>query len=128
MEFRIEDAESLSFSDEGYDYVTSCFGAMFIPNQDQVAVELFRVCKKGGKIGLANWTSGSFIGQLFKTIGSHFAPPAGLKSSVLWGTRERLEEFFGIQLTEQSYVWRYKFAKHWLKIGKRFMDLFKSTC
>ena len=60
---------------------------MFTPDQDKAASELLRVCKSGGKIGLANWTPEGFIGQLFKTLGKHLPPPAGVKSPALWGTR-----------------------------------------
>ena len=79
---------------------TSCvstFGVMFTPNQDKAAAELLRVCKPGGKIGLANWTPDGFIGQLFKTLGKHMPPPAGVKSPALWGTRARIDELFGAQ-------------------------------
>ena len=75
----------------------STFGVMFTANQDKAAAELLRVCKPGGKIGLANWTPDGFIGQLFKTLGKHMPPPAGVKSPALWGTRARIDEMFGAQ-------------------------------
>ena len=71
--------------------VLSTFGVMFTPNQEKAAAEMLRVCKPGGKIGLANWTPEGFIGQLFKTIGKHIPPPAGVKSPALWGTQARIE-------------------------------------
>ena len=74
--------------------VVSTFGVMFTPDQDKAAAELLRVCKAGGKIGLANWTPEGFIGQLFKTLGKHMPPPAGVKSPALWGTQARLNEMF----------------------------------
>ena len=89
------DAEALPFADASFDVVVSTFGVMFTPNQDKAAAELMRVCKPGGKIGLANWTPEGFIGQLFKTIGKHMPPPAGVKSPALWGTRARMTEMFG---------------------------------
>ena len=46
-----------------------------------------RVCRPGGKIGLANWTPESFIGKLFKTIGKEVPPPPGVKSPVMWGNK-----------------------------------------
>ena len=79
------DAEALPFADASFDVVVSTFGVMFTPNQDKAAAELLRVCKPGGKIGLANWTPEGFIGQLFKTIGKHMPPPAGVKSPALVG-------------------------------------------
>lgn len=123
IEFQTEDAENLSFEENTFDAVTSSFGVMFTPNQDKAAAELIRVCKPGGKVGLANWTPDGFIGQLFKTIGSRIAPPAGLKSPALWGTPERLNEFFGvksstIEIAKRVYVWRYESPEHWLRIWK----------
>ena len=74
--------------------VLSTFGVMFTPNQERAASEMARVCKSGGKIGLANWTPSSFIGELFKLMGRYIPPPAGVKSPSLWGTEERLREVF----------------------------------
>ena len=68
---------------------------MFTPNQERAAAEMMRVCRAGGKIGLANWTPNGFIGQIFKTLGARLPPPAGVRSPALWGTRERLMELFG---------------------------------
>src|ERR1700720_2530720 len=97
IEFQEADAESLPFADGAFDAVVSTFGVMFTPNQNQAAAELLRVCKPGGKIGLANWTPDGFVGQMFKTIGKHVAPPAGTRSPALWGTRPRITEMFGSQ-------------------------------
>jgi hypothetical protein len=47
---------------------------MFTPNQEKAAAELARVVRKGGRIGLANWTPEGFIGQLLKIIGKHMPP------------------------------------------------------
>src|SRR5258708_40125241 len=80
VEFKVADAEALPFADAGFDAVVSTFGVMFTPNQDKAASELVRVCRSGGKIGLANWTPDGFIGQLFKTLGKYLPPPAGAKS------------------------------------------------
>src|SRR4051794_7265597 len=90
--FQEADAEALPFTDRSFDVVVSTFGVMFTPDQERAASELVRVCKRGGKIGLANWTPDGFVGQLFKTIGKHTPPPAGAKSPALWGTPARLTE------------------------------------
>src|SRR3954464_6576305 len=100
IQFQQADAENLPFPNASFDVVLSTFGVMFTPNQDKAASELARVCKPGGRIGLANWTPQGFIGQLFKTIGRHLPPPAGVKSPALWGTPARLEEMFGSQASE----------------------------
>lgn len=125
IEFREADAEALPFDDASYDVVLSTFGVMFTPDQDKAASELARVCRSGGKIGLANWTPQGFIGQLFKTIGKHLPPPAGVKSPALWGTRARLEEMFAGQASEiaaepRMFVFRYRSPEHWLEIFKTF--------
>ena len=100
IDFREADAEALPFPDASFDVVVSTFGVMFTADQDKAAAELLRVCKPGGKIGLANWTPEGFIGQLFKTLGKHLPPPAGVKSPALWGTRARLNEMFGAQASK----------------------------
>jgi len=89
------DAEALPFADDSFDVVASVFGAMFAPDHQQTASELLRVTRSGGRIGLVAHTPDGFIGQLFKTIGRHVAPPAGLASPVLWGTRAHLDELMG---------------------------------
>jgi ubiquinone/menaquinone biosynthesis C-methylase UbiE len=125
IEFRQADAEALPFADASFDVVVSTFGVMFTADQDKAAAELVRVCKPGGKIGLANWTPDGFIGQLFKTIGKHMPPPAGVKSPALWGTGARITEFFGaqassIQLEQRDFVFRYRSAQHWLDVFKTY--------
>jgi ubiquinone/menaquinone biosynthesis C-methylase UbiE len=125
IEFRQADAEALPFADASFDVVVSTFGVMFTADQDKAAAELVRVCKPGGKIGLANWSPDGFIGQLFKTIGKHMPPPAGVKSPALWGTGARITEFFGaqassIQLEQRDFVFRYRSAQHWLDVFKTY--------
>jgi ubiquinone/menaquinone biosynthesis C-methylase UbiE len=125
IEFREADAEALPFADASFDAVVSTFGVMFTADQDKAAAELVRVCKPGGKIGLANWTPDGFIGQLFKTIGKYMPPPAGVKSPALWGTGARITEFFGaqaasIQLEQRDFVFRYRSAQHWLDVFKTY--------
>jgi SAM-dependent methyltransferase len=125
IEFRQADAEALPFVDASFDVVVSTFGVMFTPNQDKAATELLRVCKPGGKIGLANCPPEGFIGQLFKTIGKHMPPPAGVKSPALWGTGARITELFGaqassIQLEQRHFVFRYRSAQHWIDVFKTY--------
>jgi ubiquinone/menaquinone biosynthesis C-methylase UbiE len=124
IEFREADAEALGFADATFDVVVSTFGVMFTPDQDRAAAELARVCKPGGKIGLANWTPEGFIGQLFKTLGKYLPPPAGTKSPALWGTEARLKEMFGacaasIKAERRDFNFRYRSPEH-------FLDIFKS--
>jgi hypothetical protein len=104
--------------------VVSTFGVMFTPNQDAAAAEMLRVCRPGGKIGLANWTPEGFIGQLFKTMGKHLPPPAGVKSPALWGTPARIDDLFGahadIRIEKRHFVFRYRSAEHWLEVFKTY--------
>jgi ubiquinone/menaquinone biosynthesis C-methylase UbiE len=120
VEFREADAEALPFEDGNFDVVVSTFGVMFTPNHTQAAAELYRVCKPGGKIGLANWTPEGFIGQLFKVIGKHVPPPAGAKSPGLWGTRPYLADLFpaaaSLEATTRDFVFRYRSPEHWLDV------------
>jgi ubiquinone/menaquinone biosynthesis C-methylase UbiE len=123
IEFQQADAEALPFADGSYDVVLSTFGVMFTPDQDLAAAELVRVCRTGGRIGLANWTPEGFIGQLFKTIGKHVPPPAGIKSPALWGTEARLEQLFGghdVKVTRQTFHFRYRSPDHWLEVFKTY--------
>jgi SAM-dependent methyltransferase len=125
IEFRQADAENLPFDDASFDVVLSTFGVMFTPDQERAASELTRVCRGGGKIGLANWTPGSMIGELFKLIGRYVPPPAGVKSPALWGTEERLHELFGervraIAATRKHFVFRYRSAQHWLETFRTY--------
>jgi ubiquinone/menaquinone biosynthesis C-methylase UbiE len=125
MEFREADAEALPFPDQSFDVVLSTFGVMFTADHDRAAAELVRVCKRGGRIGLANWTPDGFIGQLFRTIGKHVPPPPGAKSPALWGTRARLAEMFSadaasIKSAERNFVFRYRSPEHWLTVFKTY--------
>jgi ubiquinone/menaquinone biosynthesis C-methylase UbiE len=123
--FQVADAEALPFADGSFDAVLSTFGVMFTPDQDQAAAEMLRVCRPGGKIGLANWTPAGFIGNLFKIIGAYMPPPAGAKSPALWGTRERIAQLFEPQAhqivaEERNFVFRYRSPEHML-------DVFRTT-
>lgn len=125
IEFREADAEALPFQDASFDAVVSTFGVMFTPDQDKASAELIRVCRPGGKIGLANWTPEGFIGQIFKTIGKHLPPPAGVKSPALWGTRARIDQMFEAQASSiksetRHFVFRYQSPEHWLQIFKSY--------
>ncbi|WP_454677940.1 class I SAM-dependent methyltransferase [Achromobacter marplatensis] len=125
IEFQEADAEALPFAPASFDAVVSTFGVMFTADHDKAAAELVRVCRPGGKIGMANWTPEGFIGQIFKTIGKHLPPPAGVKSPALWGTRARIDEMFGshasaIQAEPRHFVFRYRSPEHWLQVFKTY--------
>ena len=132
IRFQEADAENLPFADGSFDVVLSTFGVMFTPDQDQAAAELARVCRSGGKIGLANWTPESFIGQLFKTIGKYVPPAPGVKSPALWGTKARLEELFGksakeIRAASRQFTFRYRSPAHWIEIFRTYYGPMNKT-
>ena len=122
--FQEADAEALPFADASFDVVLSTFGVMFTPNQDKAARELLRVCRPGGKIGLANWTPESFIGQMFRVLGKYVPPVAGVAPPSLWGTKARLDTLFGSQAVvvaeSRTFVFRYKSPAHWLEIFRDY--------
>ena len=122
--FQEADAEALPFPDRSFDVVLSTFGVMFTPNQEKAAAEMLRVVKVGGRIGLANWTPESFIGQLFRTIGKYIPPAPGVKSPALWGNPQHLETLFGGKATVggqmRHFVFRYRSAAHWLEIFRTY--------
>jgi hypothetical protein len=98
---------------------------MFTPDQDRAASELVRVCRRGGKIGLANWTPAGFIGQVFKTIGKHVPPPPFASSPALWGTPARLSELFesrdcAVEAVPRFFNMRYRSAEHWLDVFRTY--------
>lgn len=132
IRFQEADAENLPFPDATFDAVLSTFGVMFTPDQDKAAAELARVCKPGGRIGLANWTPESFIGQLFKTIGKYIPPAPGVKSPALWGTKARLEELFGksakeIHATSRQFTFRYASPAHWIDVFRTYYGPMNKT-
>jgi ubiquinone/menaquinone biosynthesis C-methylase UbiE len=124
VRFVVADAEALPCADASYDVVLSTFGVMFSPDQARAAAELARVCRPGGRIGLANWTPESLIGQLFKTLGRHVPPPAGVQSPALWGVEAHPEMLFAdaaaaISVTPRTFAFRYRSAEH-------FIDVFRT--
>ena len=122
--FETADVEALPYEDGRFDAVLSTFGVMFAPDQPKAAAEMARVCRPGGKIGLANWTPTGFVGRLFKTLGRHVPPPPDVKPASLWGTEPHLSDLFGdlaakIDVTSQYFNFRYRSAAH-------FIDVFRT--
>ena len=121
IDFRDGDAEEIPFRDASFDATLSVFGSMFAPDQSRVAGELVRVTRPGGTIALASWTPAGFIGQMFKTVGSHVPPPPGLDSPLLWGTEDRLDELFGsdVEWTHARRTFAFRFTS-----AQAFVDTF----
>lgn len=121
---RVADAEALPFDDGSFDVVLSTFGVMFTPSQETAAAELSRVCRPGGRIGLASWVPDSFVGELLKTVARFVPPPAGLQPPSRWGTRERIEELFAGRARIASAVrrtFRFRYPS-----AEAFVDYFRA--
>ena len=103
--FEEGDAESLPYRDGQFDAVVSLIGAMFAPRPDLVAAELTRVCRRGGTIAMANWTSGGFVGQMFKAISKYIAP-SGMPAPVLWGDEATVRERFRNEVADLKFTRR----------------------
>jgi len=121
VNFEIADAEALPYTTGSFDAVLSTFGVMFTPDQVKAADELARVCRTGGRIGLANWTPEGFIGQVFKTLGRYLPPPAGVQPPSLWGVEAHLRSLFGekaaaIAVTPRVFNLRYRSAAHFIEV------------
>lgn len=116
---QVADAEHLPFEDETFDFVLSTFGVMFAPNQERAASEMIRVCRRGGRVGLANWTPDGFVGEMLRIVGRHVPPPIGVRSPSEWGSAGRLAELFGgtarVQSTERTFVFRARSADEWVQ-------------
>src|ERR671912_1840268 len=129
VQFREADAENLPFNDASFDVVLSTLGSMFTPNHARTAQEMLRVVRTGGRIGLASWTPEGFIGRLFKIIGAHVPPPAGVKSPALWGTEAHITNLFAakaasIRCERRIFKFRYRSAAHFLEV---FRDYYGPT-
>jgi len=131
VEFREGDAEELPFADGAFDAVLSTFGVMFAPDQERAARELVRVCRRGGKIGLASWTNEGFIGQSF-ALTSAFSSPSGGASPLAWGAEEHVRRLFGasaarIQLERRHFAFRFESPRHWLEVMSTYYGPFQKT-
>lgn len=125
VQFQVADAEELPFEDGRFDVALSTFGIMFAPDHARSSAEMLRVVRGGGRLGMANWTPDGFVGQLFKTVGKHVPPPAGVKSPALWGTEEYLHELFGagmaqMRVERKRFNFRYASAAHWLQVFRDY--------
>jgi SAM-dependent methyltransferase len=121
--FQVADAEALPFPGESFDVVLSTFGVMFAPDHEQTARELVRVSRRGGRIGLACWTPGGFLGDLFRAVAAYVPPVPGVQSPLLWGTDAHIRKLFAgastIRHTVQQFAFRYRSPEH-------FVDVFRA--
>jgi ubiquinone/menaquinone biosynthesis C-methylase UbiE len=122
--FEVADAEALPYPPASFDVVLSTFGVMFAPEHTQAASELMRVCRLGGRIGLAAWTPEGFLGDLFRVVAKHVPPIPGVRSPLLWGTDAHIQDLFGsattIRHTVRHFAFRYRSAEHWVDVFRAF--------
>ncbi|HET6630618.1 MAG TPA: methyltransferase domain-containing protein [Woeseiaceae bacterium] len=114
-------ADSLPFADASFEAVVSTFGVMFSTDPAKTASELTRVCRPGGRIGLASWTPEGFIGRILKALGRYLRPLAGVQSPWLWGVEAYLWSLFGkdaagISATRRTFNFRFHSAAHFLHV------------
>jgi ubiquinone/menaquinone biosynthesis C-methylase UbiE len=120
------DAEALPFETNEFDVVTSCFGAIFAPDQQKVANELLRVCRAEGTVGMINFTPEGGGGDFFRLLGPYAPPsPPGTVPPVMWGNEEHVRKLFGqrvasLKMTRAEYV-------ESAASPRAYLDLFKET-
>jgi ubiquinone/menaquinone biosynthesis C-methylase UbiE len=124
VRFEPADAENLPYGDASFDVVLSTYGVMFAPDHQRSASELARVCRPGGRIGLACWTPTGFLGDMFRTMAKHVPPVPGVQSPLLWGTDAHVRALFPdvakIEHTPRNFAFRYKSAEHFVDIFRTF--------
>ena len=99
LRFQEGDASNLSeIADDSLDLVVSIFGAMFAPRPNDVAREMVRVTRPGGRIVMGNWIPGdpTLVAQILKISGAYTPPPPeGFVSPVTWGLENHVRDRFG---------------------------------
>ncbi|ELZ01331.1 methyltransferase type 11 [Natrialba chahannaoensis JCM 10990] len=121
IDFRVGDAQDMPFPDDTFDVVLSVYGVQFAADQEQAARELLRVCKPGGKIGLAGPTPEGWSGDWFEAHAQYVPPPPGVESPLRWGTAEGIEELLGagirsIENTRRTALQYYRSIDHAVEV------------
>lgn len=130
--FQEGDASALTdLADNRFDLVVSIFGAMFAPRPQDVAAEMVRVTKPGGRIVMGNWIPGdpTLIAQVLKVSAAYTPPPPeGFISPVLWGKEDEVRARFAaagipdahINCSREFYTFRFDGAP------RDFVNLFRT--
>ena len=131
IRFQEGDASALTdLADDSFDLVVSIFGAMFAPRAHDVAAEMVRVTRPGGRIVMGNWIPGdpTLIAQVLKVSAAYAPPPPeGFVSPVLWGKEEEVRARFAaagvpeasIAASRELYTFRFD------GVPGAFLDIFR---
>ena len=131
LKFQEGDACNLEgVGDHSFDLTLSVFGAMFAPKPFDVAREMVRVTKPGGRIVMGNWIPNdptSFVSQLLK-ISSSFTPPPpeGFVSPMTWGVESHIVERFGQAGVPREKISMVKDTFYFISPDKSPTDLIES--
>lgn len=92
IEYQVGDAEKLPFADETFDGVVSTFGVMFASRPEAAALELARVCRRGGRLALATWLPDGAVFKMFQVMRPFMPPPPSPAppSPFEWGSTDRV--------------------------------------
>jgi SAM-dependent methyltransferase len=112
IEFREGDANFIPYEDESFDVVLSTFGSMFA-DPTRSAAEMLRVCRSGGKIAMANWTPGGYVGEMFRLTALFAPPPPDTQPPVLWGVPDVVRQRLGNSVTDFRFVERQLAMRHY---------------
>jgi SAM-dependent methyltransferase len=104
--FDLGDAEELPYATGSFQTVVTMFGAMFAGRPERAAAELLRVTAAGGRIAMANWTPGGFIGEMLRTTVAYAPAPAGIPSPLLWGTEDAVRARLGAGAASLTFTRR----------------------
>ena len=103
IDWREGDAENMPFGDATFDVVVSSCGLMFAPDQQRVADEVARVTRPGGRVAIQAWTAEGGVGRMFRVVGKHVPPPAGVPSPFGWGDEEKVKALLGSSFTDYRF-------------------------
>ena len=129
--FQEGDASDLhELKDQSFDLVVSIFGAMFAPNPHDVAKEMVRVTRPGGRIVMGNWIPGdpTLVAQILKISSAYTpAPQEGFISPMTWGIESNvIERFAGAGAAAEKIAFvRDTFTFHFPEAPSAFVDEFR---
>lgn len=126
IEFEVADCEALPYADGSFDIVSSSVGAIFAPDHAQVASELARVIRPGGRLAMTAWTTDGRIGEFFRTIARYAPPPAeGAGNPLSWSETTYVESHLGgafdLTFTTHDIPWTAGTAEEmWTEMSEAF--------